>query len=104
MAAPPAHGHTSPAGQQEAGLLILVTVKPWSEWPPGMSALTVAAEWERRGAPLAAAALAAAALAGEQYEEFVTARSEKPGQDALKSARKECAQRWQQDCPKRVGS
>ena len=78
MAAPPAHGHTSPAGQQEAGLLILVTVKPWSEWPPGMSALTVAAEWERRGAPLAAAA-----LAGEQYEEFVTAHTEKPGQDAL---------------------
>ena len=82
MAALPAPGHanpSSPAGQREPGLLIPAAVKPWSEGAP---ATTVAACWIRQHAPQAAAA-----LEGDQYQEFVTARSEKPGQDALAKPR-----------------
>jgi len=62
----------------QPGLLILIGAKPWSEWPEGTPAETVARRWEQQGAYLAAGW-----LQGDQYTEFVTARTQKVGVDPL---------------------
>ena len=88
----------------EPGLLILISAKPWSEWPEGTPAATVADTWRRQGALQAADALQRNGLQDNQYLEFVTARCEKAGQDALAKPRDALREGVPCSNPKRAGS